>query len=204
MTTFLLLAMNRVCTSDVQRIKELQRKGNVITVSESTVPDKGKHQDVDFRCPRGWRVVARISRRLVKEKQRVIVILDYFWLERGYFKARYGLDWIEYKVPLLLAAGVSQVILPNSSDIVTSDTAKKYAKAARFNPLFLATRRSGIPSNRGKHSTHLARLSSPPFLVFRNNHVRFSPLSLMHMYFLSLMRFSPLSLMHIIDYPLQQ
>ena len=144
--------------------------GTVVTVSESDVVNRGEHLAVDFYTPRGWRRVVQLVRehRLVADE--VVVIMDYFFLLDSYWRERYNLDWLTYKVPALLAAGATRVILPrtNAMLIMESQATLFGVPVAEWdNPLWVATEKSGVLGERGENATHINRLlESAPFMEY--------------------------------------
>jgi hypothetical protein len=122
MRSIILLAMNRNCASDISRTSQVAEFGTVVTVSESDVMNRGEHLAVDFYTPRGWRRVVQLVRehRLVADE--VVVIMDYFFLLDSYWRERYNLDWLTYKVPALLAAGATRVILPRTNAMLIMES----------------------------------------------------------------------------------
>jgi hypothetical protein len=175
MRSIFLLAMNRNCCSDVTRASLLAKYGRVVTVSESDVLDRGEHLGVDFKYARGWRRVLQVVRehRLVTDE--VIVLMDYFFLLDSYWAERYNLDWLTYKVPALLAAGATRVILPRTAamqNMENAATIRGVPVREWDNPLWVATEQVGVQRGRGEHKTHVNRLlSSAPFMEYTPSHL---------------------------------
>ena len=48
----------------------------------------------------------------LQKEPTIVVVLDYFWLEKDYYKTRYGMLWMSTHVNILLQAGATEVILP--------------------------------------------------------------------------------------------
>jgi hypothetical protein len=170
MRSIFLLAMNRNCASDISRTSQVAEFGTVVTVSESDVVNRGEHLAVDFYTPRGWRRVVQLVRehRLVADE--VVVIMDYFFLLDSYWSERYNLDWLTYKVPALLAAGATRVILPRTKAMLIMEsqaTLFGVPVAEWDNPLWVATEKSGVLGERGENATHINRLlESAPFMEY--------------------------------------
>ena len=166
----LLLAMNRNCSSDVSRCAPLARQGRIVTASESNIMHLGEHISVDFFCPRGWRRVTHWVRDQCSAGFLVDVFLDHFFLPNMYWKLRYNVDWLTYKVPALLAAGARRVILPRTDAMVAMEKQVQYKGSLlepRNHPLWLATEESGVEPNRGCHRTHMDNLiENGPFMVY--------------------------------------
>ena len=53
-----------------------------------------------------WTIVADFL------KHRILLLLDYFWLQQNYYKERYGMLWLTHHARAFLQAGVTQVMLP--------------------------------------------------------------------------------------------
>jgi len=101
---------------------------HVITVSEKvdgTAEDDANHVDTSFST-RTTELEERIAReRRSKRFDRIVVALDWYWLQKNYYETRYGANWLtpyprrenpgkvsDAKAHKLLAAGASEVILP--------------------------------------------------------------------------------------------
>ena len=202
MVTFLLFAMNRTCSSDIERVKAISRHGvRCITVAECNEQKAGEHLSVDFHCPRGWGSVLRFVTRLCAESSvPLIAFLDYFWLETRYFERRYGLDWYTHKAGSLLNAGVSKVYLPHANEIADSlQHLPKHVSVRKVSRTTLSdlTDLASIPLSRGTQDTHFARLRDPPFLLFQTQSVFDRSLQVLaraHVFFLIPSCFSALSL----------
>ena len=166
----MLLAMNRNCSWDVSRCAPLARQGRIVTVSESNIMHLGEHIAVDFFCPRGWRRVTQWVREQRTVGFLVDTFLDYFYLPNMYWKLRYSIDWLTFKVPALLAAGVRRVILPRTDAMLAMEKQVQYKGSLlepRNHPLWLATEESGVEPVRGCHKTHMDNLiENGPFMVY--------------------------------------
>jgi hypothetical protein len=175
MRSFFLLAMNRNCSSAITRTSLLAKFGRVITVSESDVVDQGEHLAVDFKYARGWRRVLQVVREHSLVTDEVVVLMDYFFLLDSYWAERYNNDWLTYKVPALLAAGATRVILPRTAamqDMEIAATIEGVPVGEWDNPLWVATEHAGVLRGRGEHATHLNRLlQSAPFMEYKRSHV---------------------------------
>ena len=100
----------------------------------------------------------------------VDVFLDHFFLPNMYWRLRYNVDWLTYKVPALLAAGARRVILPRTDAMVAMEKQVQYKGSLlepRNHPLWLATEESGVEPDRGCHRTHMDNLiGNGPFMVY--------------------------------------
>jgi hypothetical protein len=77
----------------------------------------------DVRCKSTWTSSGRMSRYCtgsITTRQAKVVLLDYYWLENGYFDPQsnrntngYGAEWVKVLIPLAFQNGVKVVILPN-------------------------------------------------------------------------------------------
>ena len=87
-----------------------------------------------------------------------------------YWRLRYNVDWLTYKVPALLAAGARRVILPRTDAMVAMEKQVPYKGSLlepRNHPLWLATEESGVEPDRGCHRTHMDNLiENGPFMVY--------------------------------------
>jgi hypothetical protein len=159
--------------SDIARTTLMQKYGRVVTVSESNVLDQGDHLSVDFKYERGWRRVLELVGEHRLETDEVIVILDYFFLLDCYWAERYNVDWLSYKIPALLAAGATRVILPRTQamlEMENTGTLRGVPMGEQDNPLWVATEAAGVLPERGEQETHLRRLlPSAPFMEYNNN-----------------------------------
>lgn len=118
----------------------------------------------------------------------LIVLLDYFWLQHGYYKVRYGITWavpggqVEY---LLTKTNVNQVILPldTSHDLIQSIEANEnflknfctvkywsHQEAINQHPLVRSDQcvDTAIPKDRGSCTDQLERYTPKEraFVVF--------------------------------------
>ena len=72
------------------------------------------HHDLVFSSHRGQ---LELALHIKKEREqapdaRIIVALDWYFLQLNYYKYRYGMEWLESGVHTLLYAGADEVILP--------------------------------------------------------------------------------------------
>ena len=111
-----LFAMNRQCridsyeqSSDRIRASALlsMYSCRVVTISECKVEERAKnpdrrlaHVEADFKSLRGFKALFKDD--LERQTMPHFIILDYFWLQRNYYKARYGTNWLSEKLALLL------------------------------------------------------------------------------------------------------
>jgi hypothetical protein len=148
----------------------LARKGRIVTVSESDIVNLGEHIAVDFFCPRGWRTVTKWVREQRAGGFVVDVFLDYFYLPNMYWRHRYNIDWLTFKVPALLAAGARRIILPRTHAMVVMEGKVNYRGTLlepSDHPLWAATEESGVEPLRGNHATHMDNLiEDGPFMVY--------------------------------------
>ena len=163
--------MNRHAGSDVLRVTELEKQYRVITVSESTVAVAGReHLNTNFkvRC----RSLLNGIRAVVG--RRILVLLDYFWLERNYYRSNYGRDWLHNngKVEQLLRAGADEVLLPHDKGSEMENMLLATRLDWRYlpkedHPLWVATERCrDAMEGRGSHETQLGYLHPEhPFIV---------------------------------------
>lgn len=180
--TLFLLAMNRVSASDIARVVELEKFYNVITVSESSVLTQGDHIDTFFKNDRTIHPILDRIEKCHNAGQHITIILDYFWLQDGYYTYRYGMNWLKSggKVAQMLDAGADIIILPRDGgskrelDHMLIDTRLNYEEIVlKDNPLWVGTenetvRNSLISQNRGDNSMHVSRYidSKKPFIRF--------------------------------------
>ncbi len=111
----ILLGMNDISPSDVSRAAAMaDRYANVFTVSEAST-EKANHWDISFSSKRGVNSLINRIKPLIQSNTKTYVILDYFFLQKGYYSdfCRYGDLWVKHTVPELLNVGVDMVILPN-------------------------------------------------------------------------------------------
>lgn len=117
-----LLAMSPASPSDCMRVRELLRQNRcrmVYTVAEcpesvQTGDCRWQHTCINFQCERGVRSLLRLLRHVrdIHTDGIVTVMLDFYWLQSGYFAARYGLHWMSTTRRMIEDAGVDCVILP--------------------------------------------------------------------------------------------
>jgi hypothetical protein len=87
----------------------------IITVSDCLhSAGRMRHVECEFNTVRGQKPIAT---RIETEREetptaRIIVFLDYYWLQAHYYTLRYGLKWLEDGAHLLLNAGADEVVLP--------------------------------------------------------------------------------------------
>ena len=113
------LAMNWNHARDVLRLRAmtLLRPGiRVISVNSymhEGVYDK-RHLAANFRDPKGRKdLLDRITiETRARPGARVSVLLDYFWLQGGYYSSNYGVDWLSDAAYQLIDGGATDVILP--------------------------------------------------------------------------------------------
>jgi hypothetical protein len=106
----ILLALNECSKSDTARANSLREMGYIVyTVSEADAIGL-YHRASDFKTCRGLTSTVQIINDHYGAD--IVVILDYFRLQKGYYEYRYGNNWITHKALLLLNAGASRIILP--------------------------------------------------------------------------------------------
>ena len=181
------LGMHYGLNTDAQRMDELSSTydANIIAVSWTNEPPPvGKvHISTDFKTVRGLTGIINVIQRLADDT--VIIILDYIWLQNGYYLENYGVDWLTVKCRLLVEAGATQIILPfdNGARTVTSGMKTmltnvdprlniQFIDDPDNNPLFVATKPARIQrllENSGKlgnEANHTAYLDShTPFVA---------------------------------------
>jgi hypothetical protein len=138
------LAMHYGLNTDVERMHEIARiyDASIIAVSVSNEPAPANkvHVSADFKTVRGLKTLIHTIHRLTDE--RIIIILDYIWLQSNYYLEKYGVNWLTEKCTLLLEAGATQIILPFDNGIRTITSAMKAMLTSvdpRLNIQFLPT-----------------------------------------------------------------
>ena len=92
----------------------------IITVSENTHGLGGwPHLPCNFAVDRGHKSIAA---RVAAEKgatpsARIVVVLDHYWCELGYYEETYGLLWLCGGASRFLKAGADEVLLPFDNGI---------------------------------------------------------------------------------------
>ena len=136
-TLALLFGFNRFAKSDITRTKLLQNKFgfDVITVSDGqgSVTDTDKpHIQSFFGSERSTASILKSLEEFMtshsdKTYEKVVIYLDYWWLENNYYEERYSKNWLMGKHPFnrhaprsvrfglaskFLNGGVSELVLP--------------------------------------------------------------------------------------------
>ena len=117
------LGMHASMPRDKARLQTLQVEQNakITTVSKCSVDYQLKgfnHLDINFKTQRGAASIQGEIATLYKklhdnnEPMKIIVLLDYFWLQKDYYIHCYGTSWLTQHAPMFLNVGASQVILP--------------------------------------------------------------------------------------------
>lgn len=151
-TLVLAFAMHRGSPTDGPRVDQLEKDENafVVTVSEKEAESDDKHICANFLTGRGIKPVAAYIREHGAGYSRVLVVIDFWWLETGYYHARYGTDWLadngkhlaeKGKCYSLLQAGAAEVLLPFSGGRRNKDAGEVEDMLENFN---------AVPSNPGK------------------------------------------------------
>ena len=87
---------------------------SVTTVSETEEVSKLKgvtHLSVDFKPERGARRIEEAIRERYSKGAKILVVLDYFWLQGSYYATNYGLLWLSRHAVRLSEAG-AEILLP--------------------------------------------------------------------------------------------
>lgn len=111
------------CATDVARMEVYMKTTghDVVAVnwtSEGNIPGNRPQISVNFKRSKDIEPVLDHIRSQKGSYRRIWCFLDYFWLESGYYRNNYGMDWLvgkdrcESKCFRLLEAGVNAVFLP--------------------------------------------------------------------------------------------
>ena len=117
------LGMQASMPRDKARLQALQvqQTATITTVSQCSVDYKLKgfnHLDINFKTARGAEsiknAIATKFKNLIanNESRKIIVLLDYFWLQKDYYENCYGTLWLTQHAQTFLNAGATEVILP--------------------------------------------------------------------------------------------
>ena len=141
-TVVFALAMAFANSRDRLRLQMLQLSmpgTKVITVSENGHGlGNWPHMDCDFAVDRGHRTIAA---RIAAEKEalpgaRIVVLVDHYWCELGYYEENYGMLWLATGAQRLLLAGAAEVLLPfdNGRNIPENRSGMAKMLAGRVHP----------------------------------------------------------------------
>ena len=132
---------------DQHKLQHLVELGyNVVSVNETAALDRD-HICANFKETRGLVNVGVRIQEEVAIGNKVVAVLDHAWLQSGYYKERYGMNWLDKKASRLFQYGVTKLFLPRdkhgemqqmlsgkrSDDIVVTRVTDEE------NPLFVAT-----------------------------------------------------------------
>jgi hypothetical protein len=112
------LAMSWHRPRDRIRLQSLlnQRRGTkIITISDCNHSQgRMEHMSHDFKDRKALKTITEKIKmtRLGAPSSKILVILDYYFLQGRYYRERYGLDWLEGGAHRLLLAGADEMVLP--------------------------------------------------------------------------------------------
>lgn len=84
---------------------------DVVSVNDASSLDNN-HVCTDFKETRGLHSIGKRIAVEAAKGNKVILVLDHAWLECNYYRARYGMNWLNKKASILLNYGASQLFLP--------------------------------------------------------------------------------------------
>jgi hypothetical protein len=113
------LGMSWSHPTDRARLSQLETPCKRIVSVSSQINVSGNHVDCNFKTDRGITSVLRYLHAAMREESfsAVTVILDYFFLEKNYYRSNYGLEWLSTVGFRLLSQGVTHLILPNDNGL---------------------------------------------------------------------------------------
>jgi hypothetical protein len=112
------MAMSMECPSDRIRLENMGHDFMTVSQMDLATPH-ADHVSCNFRSGRGIRTLCGQLLARHNRYNRVVVVLDYFWLQTHYYSTNYGTDWLSFrgstengKAYSILDAGASEVLLP--------------------------------------------------------------------------------------------
>jgi len=136
MKILLLVGFNSTTEWDAIRIRDLllHEAALAISISREAGPSLGHnhvHWKVDFSNWAGMAEVIALGSRLRSKFEGALIELhlDFFWLQRGYYKSNYGMHWLQAASWLVSSAcGLNRVVLP--VDVASQGTVQGVASGA--------------------------------------------------------------------------
>ncbi len=99
--------------SDKPKLKELENLNCKVYSVNDQPSDHPLHVQSNFKqIRRGLDTLEPLIRDEINKGNSVDIILDHGWLQTGYYRERYGMNWLSEKVKWLLALGVYRIFLP--------------------------------------------------------------------------------------------
>ena len=99
----------------LQMLKNMHPDTLIISVSDCDHTQGSMlHIACNFSSIRGRKSLTRsvTQQRRGHHCARILIYLDYFWLQANYYRYRYGMCWLSSTADILLRAGADEVILP--------------------------------------------------------------------------------------------